>query len=75
MRLTRSTLHLSVSGRSVTVQGEAYLPGHGSPDFVAFSATLRCWDDGSEISEREKQEILEQIQDEARDSGLVIEVE
>jgi hypothetical protein len=75
VKLTRSCLNISVRGRTVTVQGEGYLPGHGSPDFVVYSNTIEEWDDGSEISEEEKREVLQQIEQEARSSGLRIEIE
>jgi len=75
MKLTRSTLNVGVKGRTITVQGEAFLPGHGSPDFVVFSNTIERWDDGAQITDAEKREVLRQIEEEARSSGLHIEIE
>ena len=75
MKLTRSTLNLTVQERTITVQGEAHLPGHGSPDFVVFSNTIEEWDDGSEVTADEKLEVLQQIEAEARSRGLYIEIE
>jgi hypothetical protein len=40
-----------------------------------YSNTIEEWDDGSEISEEEKREVLQQIEQEARSSGLRIEIE
>ncbi len=75
MRLTRSSLQIVVAGRPVTVEGEAYLPGHGSPDFVAYENTIERWDDGQVISDEQRQEILRQIAEEAERQGLKIEIE
>ncbi len=75
MELTRSTLRLVVAGRSVTVGGEAYLPGYGSPDFVVYSNTINCWDDGEVISEESMRKILQRIAEEAKLRGIRVEIE
>lgn len=75
MRLTRSTLQLTVDGRSVTVGGEAYVPGHGSPDFVVYSNTIKKWDDGAPIDDLDRKRILAEIVQGALDQELTIEIE
>lgn len=75
MRLTRSTLHTEVDGRPVTVQGEALLPGHGSPEFVVYANSIQFWDDGKEIGPREKRRIIVSIEEEAKREGRQIEIE
>lgn len=73
--LTRATVELSVDGRKVTMHGEAYLPGHGSPAFVAYRNTLRAWDDGTELTEPEKQAAIDDLLADAQARGWEIEVE
>ena len=75
MQVTRSTLKLPFRGRDVTVQGEAYLPGYGSPDFVVYRDTIRSWDDGTVMSPTDKEELLRHIAKEAEKEGLRIEIE
>jgi Immunity protein 74 len=75
IELTRSTLRILIDGRSVTAEGEAYLPGHGSPDFVVYSNTITRWDDGEPISDRVREAILRAIEQEASSLGIRIEIE
>ena len=75
MELTRSTLTIDVRGRKVTLHGEAYARGWGSPDFVAYLNTLVHWDDGGSISAAERAEVLRCISEEAENRGLNIEFE
>ena len=75
IELTRSTLLLTVHGRTLTVRGEAYLPGHGSPDFVVYRSTLVLWDDGQPVTGAERSEVLACIGRAARRQGLVVEIE
>jgi hypothetical protein len=75
MQLTRSTLKLPFHGREITVPGEAYLPGHGSPAFVVYTNTIRSWDDGMVMSEEDKEELLRCIAEEAQKQGLRIDFE
>jgi hypothetical protein len=75
MRISRSALRLKVANRLVTVGGEAYLPGHGSPDFVVYTNTIEKWDDGAPISVDEKREIVACVIAQAESQGLRIEIE
>ena len=52
-----------IHGRSVHVEGELSL--HRDPDFVIYPGTMTHWDDGGEISEDEREEILDQLITEA----------
>ena len=73
--MTRGAVELSVGGRDVTMQGEAYLRGHGSPDFVAYRNTLTHWEDGAELTESDKQTIIDDLLSDAHARGWTIEVE
>lgn len=75
MELTRSSLRIKIDGRSVTVEGEAYLPGHGSPDFVLYRESMLCWDDGEPMEEDEKRRAIDRILDEAQREGIEVTIE
>ena len=75
VELTRSRLRIVVSGRPVTAEGEALLPGHGGPDFVLYARSLVSWDDGRALTGTDRLEILSAIATEAQARGLSIEVE
>jgi hypothetical protein len=72
--LTRSYLRLVLDGRSATVRGEAYLPGHGSPDFVLFRKEVE-WDDGTAVNDDDRQWILQTLAASAEERGLALEIE
>jgi len=72
---TRGTIDLLVKGRAVTIEGEAFLPGHGSPDFIAYKNSLRSWADGEPLTDDEKDAVLEDLRGSAEERGLTIEVE
>jgi len=73
--MTRGSVELSVGGRDVTMQGEAYARGHGSPDFVAYRNSLMQWDDGEALTETDKQAIIDDLLCDGRARGWSIEVE
>jgi hypothetical protein len=73
--MTRGSIELEVDGRRVTVNGEAFLPGHGSPDFVAYGDLLTAWDDGEALSEADKRAVLDDLRQSARARGITIEIE
>jgi hypothetical protein len=75
MKITRSSLELSVEGRRVTVDGEAFLPGYGSPDFVVYTNTILRWDDGQAIDAEAKRRILTHIEQECKTQGIQVEFE
>ena len=75
MELTRSTLRIEVDGRPVTLQGEALLPGYGSPDFVIFQQMTERWEDGGTITPQDWEAILRRVTEEAKERGLQVEVE
>jgi Immunity protein 74 len=74
MKMTRGTLRITVDGRSVTAQGEAYLPGGSSPDFDLYQKSIVEWDDGGPVSDEERARIIEAILAEAKSEGMTIEI-
>lgn len=78
LEITRSHVRLLIDGRTVTVGGEAYLRGYGSPDFVAYANSFDNWDppfDGETIDGLTKQRILNAIVGELAARGMTCEIE
>jgi hypothetical protein len=72
---TRSSITLEVDGRPVVLDAEAFLRGHGSPDFVVYSSSMLTWADGSAINSGDKERILEELRRSAAEKGWTIEIE
>lgn len=72
-RMTRSALVVQINGRSLTIKGEALLPGYG-PVFVIYPEGL-TWDDGEPIGDEEARRILSDVVSRAKSEGFSIEVE
>ena len=70
----RSHLRVEIDGRSARVHGEAFLPDHGSPDFVLSRKQVE-WDDGSPVGDDDRELILRTLLESARERGLRIEIE
>lgn len=78
LTLTRGHIILEADGKKVTVYGEAFLRGHGSPDFVVYSNSMERWDapnDAELISNQKKAEIIEFLQSEFNIRNMKIEIE
>jgi hypothetical protein len=73
MELTRGKARLRVGQRFATVWGEAYAPGYGSPDFVAFRKQVE-WDDGTPVTEEDRERILGVLEDAARTQKFTVEI-
>jgi len=74
---TRSAIKLSIDGREITINGEAFLPGYGSPDFVVYSNDIKNWDDtpNSLLSEQEKELVINTLLADAKEKKINIEIE
>lgn len=73
--LTPSTALVRIGDRSVIVQGEALLPGYGSPNFVAYRNSPLTWDNGDELTEEEREAVFEDLVRSAAERGMTIEIE
>ena len=59
--ISRNSLTAIYKGNEVAIAGKSYLPGYGSPDFVAYASTLNVkTPDGValELLDEEKRDIL-----------------
>jgi len=60
-------------GRTLNVWGEALL--NHDPDFLIYARAITQWEDGSPISDEEKEEILDRVVREAAGRGWKFDVE
>jgi len=64
IEIARGHIKLSIDGKNLTVDCEAYLPGHGSPDLVIYKNSIKVWDkpfDNIIIEDNEKNKILDDL--------------
>lgn len=78
IHVSRGHLILDSNNKRVTIYGEAFLRGHGSPDFVLYSNGLDRWDgphDKEKISQKNKDEIFEFWKLEFSNRNMTLEIE
>jgi hypothetical protein len=78
LSMTRGEIRARVGDRSVTIEGEAFLRGYGSPDFVIYPKMLRAWDPPHEkepLEEETKASIFEEIKQLLAERGVIVEVD
>jgi hypothetical protein len=72
---TRSSIQLEVDGRALTIPGEAFLPGLGSPEFLAYVSDLVRWDDGEKLMNDTREHVVQAFLAVAKADGIVVELE
>ena len=78
IKITRGHVILKDHSKTITIYGEAYIRGHGSPDFVVYSNTILRWDftnDDAEISVQQKDEIIKFLRKEFARRNMLVEIE
>lgn len=78
IEIARGHIRLQFGGRIVTIEGEAYASGYGSPNFVAYRSSIRRWDPPYEsltIDDETKGEILIDLASRMKEKGMSIEIE
>ena len=76
--ITRGRIILKEHSKTITIYGEAFIRGHGSPDFVVYSDTILRWDspkDDAEISVQQKNEIIKFLRSEFIRRKMIVEIE
>jgi hypothetical protein len=71
----RGSIQLEVDGRAIEIPGEAFLPGYGSPDFLAYPSSVVKWDDGEKLTNETREQILQAFLEAAKERGIVVELE
>ena len=78
VHIARGHIVLEFEGKQVTIRGEAFLPGHGSPDFIVYSNSIHRWDppnDDEAIDEATKKRILDALIQEMKRRNMIVEIE
>jgi hypothetical protein len=76
--ITRSHVRLQLADKTITIEGEGFARGYGSPDYVVYENSIQRWDppfEGLLIDDKTKAEILVELKTEMSRRGMVIEVE
>ena len=79
LEISRGRVRAQIGVKTATVEGEGYLKGHGSPDFVLYRNSIRTWDpphDPDVIDDATRESILSTIKAEMQsEKGMTVEVE
>ena len=78
VEMTRGHLILEMDGKTVKIEGEAYLRGFGSPDFVLYRNSIKHWNppfEGIAIVDQDRDAILLAAGDCLRKSCISFEIE
>jgi len=78
IEVTPSHVRLQFGDKTVTVEGEGYARGYGSPDFVVYKNSIQEWDPpykGEKIDDYTRDYILTQLKAGMEERGIVIEIE
>jgi hypothetical protein len=78
VNITRGHIDIEIEGKKARIYGEAYLPGHGSPDFVLYSNSFERWDpphDAESLDGEKRRSVIDRAVEEMRASGMTVEVE
>jgi hypothetical protein len=78
IKISRGHVVLKDDHKTAIIYGEAFIRGHGSPDFIVYSNTILRWDfpnDDCEISSQEKSEIIRFLRDEFIWRNMIVEIE
>jgi len=76
--ITRGHLRVKVGDKSVTIHGEAFLRGYGSPDFVLYQNSIEKWDapnNEENVSSIEKDQLLQFLKEEFLRRKMFLEIE
>jgi hypothetical protein len=76
--LARGHVDIEFEGKRATIQGEAYLRGYGSPDFVIYENTFLSWsspDEHEPLDDGTKRRVLSALVATFKDQGLTAIVE
>lgn len=75
--ITRGHLRVKHGDKSVTMYGEAFLRGHGSPDFRLYENTIKMWDepdDQERVTLIEKEKIIQFLKEEFSRKKMLLEI-
>jgi hypothetical protein len=77
VEIARGHVRVKDQDRSFTIYGEAFLRGHGSPDFLLYENSITRWDPPHEheaVSTTKKVSLLQFLQDEFSRRNMTLEI-
>jgi hypothetical protein len=77
IEIQRGHVVLEVGGKRITIEGEAYFRGFGSPDFVAYKNSIHQWDppDRGFLRPDEVEGVIETLREDFRKREMTLEIE
>lgn len=78
VEITRGHLRVKVGRKSITIYGEAFLRGYGSPDFVLYQNSVEKWDapdDKENLNLIEKKQLVQFLREEFSRRKMFLEIE
>lgn len=77
-KITRSSILVTYGVRQMTILGEAYERGYGSPDFVAYLSSMKGWNppnDQDPFDDETRQKIISGVKQRIEERKMTIEFE
>ena len=78
VEITHGHLRVKIGGKSITIYGEAFLRGYGSPDFVLYQNSIEKWDvpdDKENLTLIEKKQLFQFLKEEFSRRKMCLEIE
>lgn len=78
IEITRGHLKVKAGAKGVTIYGEAFLRGHGSPDFLLYENSIEKWDvpnDQEGVTPAEKEQLIQFLKEEFSRRKMFLEIE
>ncbi|MBA4053350.1 MAG: hypothetical protein C0490_01425 [Marivirga sp.] len=78
VEITHGHLRVKIGGKSITIYGEAFLRGYGSPDFVLYQNSIEKWDapdDKENLPLIEKKQLVQFLKEEFSRRKMCLEIE
>jgi len=78
VEITHGHLRVKIGGKSITIYGEAFLRGYGSPDFVLYQNSIEKWDapdDKENLTLIEKKQLFQFLKEEFSRRKMRLEIE
>lgn len=76
--IARGHLRVKDGAKNVTVYGEAFLTGYGSPDFLLYQNSIKKWDapnNQEQMTTFEKKQLIQFLKEEFSRRKMLLEIE
>jgi len=78
VEITHGHLRVKIGGKSITIYGEAFLRGCGSPDFVLYQNSIEKWDvpdDKENLTLIQKKQLIQFLKEEFLRRKMILKIE